>query len=514
MLWLAFLCTTTLVFWGLWKGYFQQDEWSGFGKVIYAQKYGLTSLVGTFGSHFTPLTVSTMYLMFKAFSLNHFGYAAFSLLFHSINGLLVYFLALSLLRNTKFALLSSIFFLSAYTPHQAVSWYAASMSFLPSGFFALVSLILYERFLNTSGKKLLLFSLASVLIAAGFRENAIFLLGFFPIRAFILEHKFRKTVFWYSLTAAAFYLTLRFGTRLIHLVSPEATENRIKLVEIPQQALRFIFIYLPHLFVPEPFLRMLELIGQFFLGSRVQFIYKTFYTNIFYIATSTAITILLTLLRKPLTLNLAAFLLLSVLPFSFLPVPLIMESRHFYLSSIGASILLGYIVMILIKKTFWKLATIAFCLVFILFNISLVQKDLIKLRTVSAIRINTIGQLIATYPRLPERVIFLAQGSTLPFQSGPGQTMMVAFHVNQKSDYTELFKTRFLYGIDEQGYREEGQTGFGFYTDYSLALSEYCKQGLKPDNFFSFAWSDVTREITDTSEVIRGELICPKDRSL
>lgn len=512
----CFVLFSALVFHGVSHIYFQQDEWLGFGKVIYAQHYGFWTLIRQAGSHFTPLTTLFMALFYSLFSLQYTWYALYSVLLHGINGFLVFFLADTMIKNKKNALLSAITFIALAASAQAVSWYAASLSFLPSAFFALVSLILFERSLETNQRTLLSFAVVGVLVGAGFRENAIFLLAYYPVRSALLKHPMIKTIFWSSVFSGCVYVFVRFiPTFFAHQLVMSAAPGRFSTTGILRQAISFIVFYLPQLIVPESLGRPLI---HWISGPWAIFIESEFLVSLLYLCLFMASALLLMLFIKiwarmsserVFLYSCFVFLVLSVLPFSLLPPPLIMESRHFYLSSIGFSLLVSYMFFLLLKRLpmVGKFVIIFAYTVFVGTNVFLIYQSNQSVGIVSKTRRSVIDQITILYPTFPPKVIFYAQGDVLPFQTGIGQMFMVLYH--SKQNYLAHLYSNFLGDMGSQGYTEIDGVGFGFYTDFTLLQFTYCQNHLRPEHIFSFFWNDASQIVTDDSRDIRSMLTCP-----
>ena len=130
--------------------FFQQDEWLGFGLMI-AQEQGLPINLGI-DFHFVPLNLLLANLLFKLFGLNYFVYNLIGLIFHFINGILIYAIAIKLLRRRIIALVSSVLFITSSSASQLIMWLAVSIATL-SLTFALLSWIILLK--NLVQKKII-----------------------------------------------------------------------------------------------------------------------------------------------------------------------------------------------------------------------------------------------------------------------------------------------------------------------------------------------------------------------
>jgi hypothetical protein len=513
---LILLGLALLVYWGIWQGYFQQDEWSGFGRVLHAQTHGAGSLIRFSGLHFTPLSIILVSVFYTLFGLNYAAYGWFSLLLHAINVFLVYLLTKKVTGKALPAFLAAIVFLTAFTPYQTVTWYAASLSFLPSAFFLLLSLLLFETYLEKKKVFILLFSFLCVIVGAFFRENAAFVIVYFPIRALLLRHPNFRNISFMALVAAGLYGAVRFVPLLFQTslttVAPHA--ERFRLGEIVSQGVTFLAFHLPTLLVPTPIpLELARLIFGDITGLARDSILAIFYGGVWI-----ALTLFFLSMRKRIKATPTAtvvlqsvllFIALSLAPLSFFPPPLILEPRHYYLSSIGYALLMGYSVFLLLHKVSPKLKTLVIVLLTLVLstNVILIRQEIGRIIRISSTRIRVINGLTALYPTLPEKTIIYAQGDMLPFQSGTGQMLMVLYRDRQ--DFTPLFQNYFLWGLNEQGYKEVEEKGFGFFTDFQQLMTAYCQNNLSPENVFAYSFDEKSVAMRDTSQEVRLRLACP-----
>ncbi|MBI5614363.1 glycosyltransferase family 39 protein [Candidatus Gottesmanbacteria bacterium] len=360
-----------------WNIYFQQDEWNGFGKVLYANAYGFAALVRLSGNHLTPLAALFMGFFYNTFGLRHEVYAVYGIVLHTVNGLLVYFLARMLTKNTTVSLLSALLLVSFHVSSQVVTWYAASMTYLPSGFFVLVSLLLFELYVKKQKVKYLASSLFFILVAAGFRENAVFVLGYMILRTYLVSaHQFRR-VFVFASSIGFVYGIVRFLPMFIFRSSMPLGVQSFDASSFFEKFTHSVFLSIPELIVP----RNIQIDSIFWLLSRNRHIHEFFSVivpNLAVFIETTLVPMLSVVIfttccmvtmyvlkvfykklnEKKLIYSLYGFILLSFMPFLLLPKGLYMESRHFYLSTIGLSILVGVFFHDLYHRVSLKLKSI------------------------------------------------------------------------------------------------------------------------------------------------------------
>ena len=100
------------------------------------------------------------------------GYYAFSLLLHTFNALLVFFVARTFRISWPFAALAALFFLIHPAPVRAVRWVNDAANLLQT-FFLLLSLLLAWRFLATGGKRSYWLSLVCSAAAVFSKESGL-----------------------------------------------------------------------------------------------------------------------------------------------------------------------------------------------------------------------------------------------------------------------------------------------------------------------------------------------------
>jgi len=104
-----------IVYWGIAKTFYQQDEWLGYGlylakgyETIWQSTGGFWGIIFGQGRILTNLLY---FLFYKYFPLNVLPIAVFAITFHIVNTLIVFFLAKKLFKKTLPAFLGSLFFL-------------------------------------------------------------------------------------------------------------------------------------------------------------------------------------------------------------------------------------------------------------------------------------------------------------------------------------------------------------------------------------------------------------------
>ncbi len=511
---------TILSYWGFTEVYFQQEEWHGFGRVIYAQAYGLSSLIRQSGSHLTPLTTLLMAWLYTTFGLNHVAYAWFSLLLHLVNGFLVFQLGKLMFRQIAPAWIAATVFLFHAPASQAVTWYAASMAFLPSAFFSLIALLAFEHFLIHKKIHLSLFASFLVLVAAGFRENAVFLLAYMLLRTFLVRPELLRKAGWRIVPAGALYIFLRFLPTVIPSIPVFPYKAApVTWLTILRQTVTFELLYLPKVLFPEFMLRQgIKMLPMALRApNTIELLVVAFYGTLL-VFSFLAVTIILKKLRKnkatrQLVLSLLGFLGLSILPFTLLPLPLIIEPRHLYLTGIGFSLLFG----LFLHRTHGaapagkKWLSRLFFVLFLIVNIYAIRLALAPVIQSSLLRRTIVIELRELAPVLPKQTLLYATGDPLPLQTGMGHMFMVIH--KDKQPYEKHLYEKFLGGSGDQGYKEIEGTGFGYFMDKNELLRVYCANNFLPHQVFAVSWNLSRHSFRDTSQAFRITLSCTPPRS-
>lgn len=510
-----------LTYWGIWDTYFQQDEWNGFGKVLYAKDHGWLTLVRFYGSHFTPFSSLFFAVLFFLFGFQAAYYGFFSIILHCVNSILVFFLARRMVRSTVGACIASGVFATAYVSRQAVLWFAASASFLPATFFALIGLVMFELALEKSKSAFLAAGAIFILMSLGFRENAIFLYGYMIVRVYVTKKDMLKKTISVLGVFGAGYLLLRFAPIFLYSgnVSPV---SQMRAVDVMVQAGEFIFVSLPQVLIP----RTLGIsIGRFVLTQQpivslygvrvgnVPLFIETVFIRFFYFSIFIIITFFVYRFMKRTsgwrftTLgSLLSYMALSVLPFSMLPRNLFMESRHFYLTEIGFAICAGFILSLFLKSQRFVALAFTIVIVVISFNMSGVRSVIRASVPRSKMDNFLTHQLKELYPTVPSKVLFYSEQDQLSRQFGAGYMMMVLYHDRQP--YEVLMKEDFLWNLGSQGYKETEGVGFGYFTEFEALKEAYCSLRFTRSGVFSFSWNESDQKLTDTSEITRKKLSC------
>lgn len=527
------------------KTFFQQDEWAIFGFLIYWAKAGLNWFQRLFvfeqEVHILPFSNLLSYSQFKLFGLNFAPYAFSSILLHSLNSFLVFYLSYLILKKKRLSFVVGLLFAVNSISHQAVTWVATTTGTVNATFFLLLSLIFFF-------KRNLLLSLLMFLISLGFKESSIFLFAFLPVSWLIFERKITLTKFKKIMIPLLVVSFLYFGLRILLAIhappssnapetnfQPSAWVYLYRLISLPLKAISqslipanfilglskiLVFVAYPHFApegTPDPYLveSVAADIVTYGLTSMILisswFVFKYFKT-----------------LKEDKLLRSLIFSL-SFIAFGCLPLILIpgkagyfsiFEPRHFYILSFGSCLLLGILIFSLSKwltKKNTKRLMIVFLVPFLLFHSLKIRADINSQVKNSELRKRILTQISSLYPILPEKVIFYTESdkayyglppeeTILPFQSGFGQTLLVWYNAHGQNFPSCFFKEKFLYVLLSEDYKFCQGRGFGYFRKFELLTKALKENNLPKESVIAFSYNSTNQSLTDITQKIRKQL--------
>lgn len=555
---IIFAATIFLVFKTLPDTFFQQDEWSTFGRHIYRgstggmMKFFSDSLIAAGKVHFNPILEILYYLEFKQFGINFAGYALVSMAIYFINILLVYYLSILLLKNKYLSILVAALFSVNSISHQAVTWISASLQTQGAILFSLLFSVLFLNYLTQEKKsrKLLYLSLLSIFTALMFKETA---LSFFLLPVFLVFYSKEKNLMAFKNILIPVSVALAIYTLLRIVVFINAPPIILGLTEVLEQPRPIVHIYrlisLPFKVLPESIIPTEFLLN--FSRTIVHLAYPHFITadgtpNPYLIETAgldlvnyvLSVVILgifygcYQIFKKQKRDELAKALIVSLvviigstLLVVFIPGKAgyvsIIEPRHLYGATIGSSLFLvlcfyAFFHFLTKKKNKALLLITIFILPIIFIHIRLVKRDLAILKARSDLRKSFLVTVEKNYPVLPKKVIFYVQSDqayygmpveekNLPVQSGFGRMLMVWYQDKEKFPGC-FYKDVFLHDLIAQGYRYCDGRGFGYFRQYNKLKEALKENQLSPDDVFAFSWEGKTEEFKNITDEIRDKL--------
>lgn len=537
----------TLIFYGrIFFTWFQQDEWSLFGRLYYLNSLkpgpGINSFLWGLFPHprytFAPIHFGTFSLLNFVFGINFFPYALLSILTHTLNAFMIFLLVKNLSKNIKVAFLAGLIFSFYSIGQKSVTWILSAMNIGWATFFSILSLICFlDSFKNRlSIIKAILF----LLVALWFSEQA--LVMFIVFSAITLINRKSLKPLWYMILFILVYMVTRL---LLSKIGAQIHQDFIKLPEplilkeyltiiawAPIRSLVDIFftqstIYqLSNLITPilRPDFSAIKNTTQFDLFGQTSAV--DFITIILLPPTVFLLFRFYKLIKIKTNKRLFRVGMAFIMASSLIPLLLtirgraaigiyIMRSRDLYMATIGASIIFSLIFNTLWNRSKYYLQKTVIILLFLLFayyhwgyiNRFVLAGEIQKAK----LRKPIVEQIYSLYPTLPKKVIFYALSNTpyygsatpnLPFQTGLGRTLLVWYIYKNNSLPPEFVKDDFLYLPGSEGYKEIGEYGFGYFTDFNKMQVAIKDNNLKPETVFAFSWfgeipllKDITFEI-------------------
>lgn len=480
--------------------FYQQDEWQTIGNNIVLNNFwgvsagsnilDFLSVQERFGSNILS------YFMMGRFSVETvWVMGVYSLFFHLINSILVFLIIRRwVIRNDIYALLGSLFFAVSDVSISAVSWFGTSLGTLPAITLVLVSIIFYFKYLDTQAKRWLFLVLMTLYTSFFFKEVGIFLLIYLPLASLI----FRKyTLLSFTKTFWPFVVVFLLTTvlRLVNLVflSDRSGELFITSTEdnfftsvlfrtVMYPLTSFSLIYIPQNLMLDFAKIFTNIYYPYIPSEHFNLVAQTLVIDLFAVLLSFLIIFMLFITRnsdretKIKIIFWGVFLVLSFLPYVLLSKSFsYLESRYYYLSNLPAGIILvilGYALAKVFKKGPLKHFGLLVIIFLLVIHAKFLSDDLNKLKSLSLQRKEIIKQFLEFGPRLEDKNIFYLTGNhdyylpgnKVPFQQGMGYTLMVINYGTGKIP-KELIEERFLWNLNTQGYREVGDSGFGFFSD-------------------------------------------------
>lgn len=517
--------------------FFQQDELMGFGLFILK---GVNMLYTGFGFkdmvHFVPVTMSLSFSLFNLFGLNPIPYNIIGLIFHTVNGLLIYLLGQKIFKNKVYSLISLILFLSSSAGAELVMWPVINLNTISLTFALLAIHIQISAYIKNGLPKTYEYVYISLffLLAVFSVEYAAGMIFIIPVVGYIMDRKnkgikklknqwpFYATVVGYLLFRFLPVVFLKQSTSLDSVVATGITERLVSLIRLP-------FVYLSQLFLGQTLLiDISQFISNVFYNNTantqfaegVLFKYVAIFAGILIVLLFTKIIVKVDGLFQKYLLIFLFFIILSSLPFALVPGQTfsIISSRYLYFGAVGYAFLL-----VLVLKLVVKLQNKKHILIYTLFLILMIfsevrgnyEKGNLLYKT-GMTRINILNSIKTSYPELPKKVVFYTQSNKsyygladddkiLPFQSGLGQTLYLWYYSDEKFS-KNFFKEEFLWGILSEGYKSEGEQGFGYFRNYENLKVAVIANKLKPESVIAFKWDANSETLTDITEEIRIKL--------
>ncbi|MDO8638506.1 MAG: hypothetical protein Q7R43_02945 [Candidatus Daviesbacteria bacterium] len=539
-------------YWGVWDGFFQQDEWSGLGAFFSREKLPfLMQLKEIYApmfqqglGHFLLWTPGVNFIRYSLFGLNYQPYALMSVILHLFNVWILFMLALYISKSKLAAYIAAVFFAVSATASQSVIWVGTSIPTQLALGFSMMSIYNFLVWLDTNKAKWIWLSVFYLIIAIGFKETALFLFILIPVLGFIRGSQINKKVALIFGFFGISYIVMRFILVVINTNTSVAFNEIWNLLE--NSLSNFVLIVvkgIAQITIPtEVFLIISEFILELTKSpltpingdpKRDIFMESQITIPVLYFIGVVIIAYLIFKLyrgwkqKKLINAILPLFLILSFTPLVFLSSSELkstfLPSRNLYIPLAAISLWVGLIFANLVRKKDKKMIVLLISLIFI--HGYYLREQINNFNLQGQERKKILQEIKSRYPNLPSKVVFYTESDRsyyglpeedriLPFQSGLGQTLLV-WYFPAENFPKEFLQNRFLWDIKDQGYKQSlpsgegkgiGDRGFGYFRDIDLlkqALKEY---NIPVESVIAFSWSGGNKELIDISVGIKKSL--------
>lgn len=526
--------------------YFQQDEWHSFGWMLRAKESGALGMIkAAFSEAPRPFSRGLFQLLFEVFGLNEIGYNLVALFVHALNSLLVYLLVFKLVRNKLLSFLSGFFFALNSTHLQAITWIGAATGTLFAAFFALLSIVIFSKYLLENKRKFYYWSIIFLIISLGFKETSLFLFLFLPVFAYSWVHRIKISEFLKShlllLILGAGWILARFvpiltGGRKSPYLTAESSQGNF-LFELIYNTIFYPLESLPQIFIhPQVMYKWVndltkvkfpsfagdglfeQTLGSEYLSVILAFLIIGILVFVY------LHTLKNRLKERKLLVIFTVFTLMSVLPYILLPKgTAYLESRNYYLIAVGGGVLFGLTVwgiadfisrkvMRRYQKQVFYFTIFFLAIPYLWTQVNFIRQDIDTQVEAGLIRKNILNKIKNNYPAITQKTVFYTKSdsyyygpsaSVMPFQSGFGHVLLVLYAYDDKLS-PQFFQEDYLWGIWDEGYKEIGDQGFGYFREYDKLLNVIRNNNLSSENVYAFEWKG--KRLINITDDIREDI--------
>lgn len=534
--------TILFTFWKLPQTFYQQDEWLGVGQV-FSLGWGIitkdNSLIQLIFADGRPLSRALGAFYYQLFPFQALPIAIYSITFHFLNTILVYFIINRLVKNRFTSFLGALYFAVASVSHQAVTWFGAAFGAQPSSFFIFSSILLFLIFLENKKSLFLYFSFLSLTVSLYFKETGVFLFPIFIITPLILNKKIKVSK---GMIPPLLFILIFILYRLIEMLFIRTpSEAKVYATAASQN---FISVILARLllypltsfslsFIPVPAgLSMASNLWKLyypFIQQRPDLVFSTVILDLIAVIFTGFLLLILYLISKTkeyrnLIIFPLALFILSVTPYVVIAKSFsYLEPRYYYIPVLASSLIITIILNFLInflkgsKKTIFLCAIILIYLIYIRYNISVVHSDINYQVDLANERKSFMAQLYGYLPTLKENTnIFyftgnkswLVEGNKTPFQNGFGYTLMVLYYKTGKIP-KYLPASEYLWMLGDQGFKKIDNLTYGYFDDLTTLKKEVKNNSFDPRAIHSFYYDRQTKKLSDITIETQEELTKP-----
>ncbi len=531
------------LFWGITKTFYQQDEWHGMGDILSlgVNSISLTNsgiidlLLG--GSRI--LSNSLVYFFYSRFPFNVLPISLFILVFHAINSVLVFVLCYKFTKKVAPAFLGSLFFVVNAVSSGSIVWPASGIATLPATFFILISLITFFEFLKQEKSRWLILSFLSLYVSLFFKETAAPLFFLLPISSLLFVRyslkEFTKT-FWPFFTLFFILVGLRFIqfqniSTSQDLFLTGASKN-IPLALLTRSFLypvtSFSLIYIPSELILPIVKQLTWIYYPFFPPELYDLVAQTTVLDMVSVLFSSVILFFLFVLfrsstrqTKNMVIFVIGFILLSFLPYIIISKSYsYLESRYYYVSAIGAGLLIS-LISVRALQVFGKRTIIFLFLILIYFfalHVKIVKSQIEQQIQFSQERINILSSITNVKPDLTHKNIFyitgdrtyyITGGNYIPMQQGMGNTLLVWYMGNGSApkQFLKLISEYYLWElVGGQGYKEVDNYGFGYFWDIDKLEKVVKENKLTKTDIVAFFYNSKEQKIINITDNIVSKI--------
>ena len=513
--------------------YFQQDEWVGFGQIV------TTRLVDVF-RHYTIFellwgkdrvwAIPINYFLFRLAPFQSWPFAAFSLLVHSINTVLLFVIIRKLTKSTFVSYASSVFFGLSFVHQQALTWFGANVTTLPSVTFMLIALLFVLLYIQT-GRNLFLFgSQAASILSLFFKESGLLLFIFLPV--FYKLFSARKDAlakFWPLLVVNVFMLFMKLSVFLspsghvgefVSAQSQTGLRLAVNALVYPLLSFSQVFIH-PHIMFRISSWFQIIMYGFLRTNPLSQAIAENVVADLMSLIISLALLALFAVCaykKKSRRFIVAGMLLVivNILPYIVLQRGTsYLDSRYYYGASAGASLILAGIFTFFLtfqKEYVFAVMIISVFMAFFAYkNFQFIERELAMQTDIGSDRRNILQRakrLRAVLPGKPVMYVtgdkndyYGVRGLHLPFQNGPGYVFMVWYY-NSGNIPKELILDNYLTDMRSSGYREVNHSGFGYFTDLKDLQTTVKRDHIARSQIVGFYYDSRNKMLTDITDKV------------
>jgi hypothetical protein len=481
-------------------------------------------------------------LFFYFFHDNPMPFAVFALIVHTLNSYLAYLLAKKVTKNSHIAFITACVFSIPVAANQAISWFAATTQTLGGMTFVLLALLAAIDGLIQKKKQLQKAAWVLAYIAFLFKESSFFVFPLLLLLPYVVMQKvqpvYRKI---YPLLLILFlglgsYKTMQFfGMDMSHLLN---SQYLLKLAKVAFNMWFYPLVSLGQFFVP---LRFMLKIAPAFAKFNYGFMSDVTADNpVASVIVADMISITLSFIciilmmyvyfkngnfRKSILFSLCWFVM-SFIPMTvFLPErnTSYLESRYLYFSYFPVAMMVGFMLNEVRKiiGSIVKHASTAYVISYIILTlfiykqVTLMQRE-INQNVMYGSDIRTAMSVIrSAYPALPDKPIFFVEGdrnfyypnNVLPFQLGTGYMLSLTF-ISNPGIPKELFRDSYLWHFFDQGYKEIGDKGFGYFWNKKDLLNFFrTNKNLFVDQLVGIYYYGNDRRVRDTTPLIKEYIV-------